>query len=188
MRTWLKWILFANAYTPFFLILLIRDFKAGAWPLKDAGAVWQVFGTPWLSWLLIAVILLSNLALILFLKGFFLAYEPLPQFKNATSKAGDSLNYIVTYIIPFLEFDTTKDFLPLLILLTVIGVIYVHSNLLATNPMLSLCGYRVYELSKESNESFLLIARKSRNEIKPGIPVIQVTDDIYLEVRRGRSR
>jgi hypothetical protein len=186
LRIWFKWVLFANSYTPFFLILLIRDFGAGAGPWKGAwswSALWHVFGMPGLSWLLVAVILVSNTFLWFFLKGFVLASQPLQDFKSIKSKASDALSYVVTYIIGFLKFDPQKDLLPLAILLIVIGVIYVHSNLLATNPMLSLAGYRAYELAAEGDEAILLLTRKGRNEIKRGLPVVQVTEDIYVEVR-----
>lgn len=193
MKNWVKWVLFANAYTPFFLILLIRDLEIGAWPPQGSTssfeAVIHVFGTPYLSWLLILVILVSNVALFFFLKGFLLASEPLRSFDAASCKAGESLNYIVTYIIPFLEFDTRQDLLPLLILLAVIGVIYVHSNLLATNPMLFIAGYRAYELSVNNKEVGLLITKRSRDKVEQKIPVVQVTEDIYLEVAsRDRSK
>lgn len=130
------------------------------------------------------VILVSNVVLFFFLKGFFLASEPLREVKSATSKAGDALSYVVTYIIGFLKFDPQKDLVPLAILLIVIGVIYVHSNLLATNPMLSLAGYRTCEIATEGKTPILLLTRRSRSEIKKGLPVVQVTEDIYLEVRR----
>lgn len=175
MRDWVKWLLFINSYTPFFLILLLQDYERAAWP---------VFNMPVFSWTVIGLLVVSNLAVALFLRGALLASEPLPAFQTATSKAGDSLNYIVTYIIPFLEFDTQKDLLPLLILLVVIGVIYVHSNLLAVNPMLSLLGYRVYELAADSTEPVLLLTKKRRNGIQPDMPVVQVTDEIFVEVNR----
>jgi hypothetical protein len=190
MRDWVKWALFANAYTPFFLILLIRDLQPGAWPPQGSPsarhAFWHLFGMPFFSWPVLALLIVSNLALLLFLRGAFLAPDPLPAFTTSTSKAADSLNYIVTYIIPFLDFDKHKDVMPLLILLVVIGVIYVHSNLLATNPMLSFFGYRLYELSSEGKDSFLLITKKSRQEIaqqRQQMLVVPVTDEIYLEVR-----
>jgi hypothetical protein len=184
MTVGLKWVLFANSYTPFFLILLIRDFKAEAWPPKSLGALWHLFGMPGLSWLLVAVILVSNLVLYFFLRGFFLASQPLQEVKSAKSKAGDALSYVVTYIIGFLKFDPQKDLFPLAILLIVIGVIYVHSNLLATNPMLSLAGYRAYEITTEGEEPILLLTRRDRHKIKKDLPVVQVTEDIYLEVTR----
>jgi hypothetical protein len=187
MRDWVKWALFANAYTPFFLILLIRDLQLGSWPPPGSPstlhAVWHLFGMPFFSWPVLALLIVSNLALLLLLRGVFLAPDPLPAFTTSTSKAADSLNYIVTYIIPFLGFDKPKDIVPLLILLIVIGVIYVHSNLLATNPMLSFFGYRLYELSSDGKEPFLLITKKSRQEITHQMPVVQVADEIYLEVQ-----
>ncbi len=192
MRVWVKWALFANAYTPFFLILLIRDLQLGKWPPQSSPsalhALWTLFGMPWFSWAMVALLLISNLALALFLRGLFLAPEPLPAFTTKTPKAGESLNYIVTYIIPFLEFDLQRDLLPLLILLVVIGVIYVHSTLLATNPMLSLFGYRLYELASNGKESFFLITKRDRRKIEHQMPVVQVTDDIYLEVKDGQPR
>lgn len=153
MRGWVKWVLFGSSYTPFFLILLLRDisWKEGL----------PRFGLPFFDGFLIAVILLSNGILLLHMwKSSGIKSNLNRQVEQVTSRTGESLNYIATYIIPFLNFETTKDLLPLLILMIVIGILYVSSDLFYTNPMLAMFGYRIYEVAlKEAEDPILLISR-----------------------------
>ena len=54
-------------------------------------------------------------------------------------KSGEVMSYVVTYLIPFLDFDLgkTEDMVALLILLVVLAVIYINSNMVTVNPVLS---------------------------------------------------
>jgi hypothetical protein len=158
IRPWVKWALFGNSYTPFFLILLFRDLKtAGGWH-------WPLFRSPGLSWTLVGVVLVSNIVLlaVLILSGQS-AGRQVGEIESISSKASDSLQYILTYIIPFLSFQPSTDLVPLIILLVVIGVLYVSSNLLYVNPMLSLFGYGVYDVTLKihgERQSRIILTRR----------------------------
>jgi hypothetical protein len=89
MRSWVKWVLFGSSYTPFFAILLWRD----------------RFDHPLLSWVLVGLMIGSNVVLgLLLLRTGRLSADRSGKVARRSSKTGDALNYIVTYIIPFLEF------------------------------------------------------------------------------------
>jgi hypothetical protein len=180
MRPWVKWVLFGNSYTPFFLILLVRDFKK-AYPY---------FGTPWLSWTLVGLVVVSNVTLwwVLGLRGKSSA-EMAGTITKISSKTGESLNYIVTYIIPFLSFKVAEDLIPLIILMAVIGVLYVNSNLLYVNPMLSVFKYKVYEvtLKEEGTEQARIVLTRRRHAEGEPIRLVLLTGDptadaLYQEV------
>jgi|CXWL01.1.fsa_nt_gi hypothetical protein len=173
MRGWVKWVLFFNSYTPFFLILLLRDRGR----------------TPWLGMLAAGLIVLSNLILaVLLSRAARVNVDRSGTLLSRESKTGDALNYTVTYIIPFLEFDLTEDLLPLVVLMAVVGVLYVNSNLLYTNPMLSAFGYRVFEVTVERSkgepaDKFLLLTRRRPPPPLGGtLRAVFLTDELYREV------
>lgn len=170
MRRLVKWLLFGNSYTPLFVILLLKDFNQG-------------FRTPWFSYTLLIIVILSNLTLIFLLKE-SKRLEPEPYVvSKVVTRNSESLNYIVTYIIPFLSFDlsSTVDILSLLILLLVMALIYVNSDLLYTNPMLSIIGYRIFQVQTDTEDTMIFISKKERTNRKK-IKGVHLTDDIYLEV------
>jgi hypothetical protein len=167
MRLWVRWVLFGSSYTPFFLILLLRD----------------RFAAPLFSWLLVALVVLSNLVLALLLrKNDRINPDRSGTVASVDLKTGDALNYIVTYVIPFLELKTPEDLLPLLILMAVVGILYVNSNLLYTNPMLSFFGFRVYEVKLQGEEQpLILMTRKGRPAIHASVKAVLLTEDLYQE-------
>ena len=170
MRLWVRWVLFGSSYTPFFLILLIRD----------------QCKTPVLSWTLAAIVVISNLVLVsLLFRNTKMNADRNGTVKTVESKSGDALNYIVTYVIPFLDLKPEEDLVPLLILMAVVGILYVNSNLLYTNPMLSFCGFRVYEVTladPDQDQPLILMTRKGRPAIKASVRGVLLTEDLYQEV------
>jgi hypothetical protein len=82
--------------------------------------------------------------------------------KNITDKSSETINYIATYIIPFI-YDVQSDFdmAVMLFIIVIIYFIYVNSSLLAINPILAL-GYGLYEIEYEegsSNYTVIVIAQ-----------------------------
>lgn len=181
IRGWVKWVLFFNSYSPLFLILLWRQISAArAGGEEVLGAL---LGPPYLAAALAVVIALSNaIVAFLLLQSRRLAAERL-NVKSWTSNSGEALSYIVTYIIPFLDFEASKDLVPLLILLGVIGVVYVNSNLLYTNPILSLFGIRIFEVTLDSERKLMLMTWKPEpcQEEKGVLLARNISGNIYLE-------
>jgi hypothetical protein len=164
MRAWVRWSLFGSSYTPFFIILLLRVLKT-----KSGSTHSEPVG---LAWTLTAIVLVSNAVLIyLLVLSTNFASQEAGKIVTISSKTSESLNYIVTYIIPFLDFKPAEDLLSLIILLAVIGVLYVNSNLLYTNPMLSFFGYRVYEITIEGYPSPRLVLTRRRRQIGDAITI-----------------
>ena len=56
------------------------------------------------------------------------------EVKNVSQKTGDTLNYLVTYIIPFITLDSNsiRNITSLGVLLFFMGIIYMNSNLIYT--------------------------------------------------------
>ena len=60
-------------------------------------------------------------------------------------KTSDHLVFLATYVIPLLSFnlDTVRQIISLAITLSLIGAIYVKTNLFYANPTLSLLGFKI---------------------------------------------
>ena len=92
----------------------------------------------------------------------------------------DTVSYFVTYLFAFMKvpLDSWEKITAFVIFFSILGFIYVNSNMIHINPMLNMFGYRIYELSQPDGERLLITRRKiKRNE---AIQVIVMDDDIYL--------
>lgn len=91
-------------------------------------------------------------------------------------KSADHLVFLATYVIPLLSFslDTPRQVVSLVITLTLIGAIYVRTNLFYANPTLSLLGFKICTVKFEQGGAgvpagaAVLIARE---DIDPGTSV-----------------
>lgn len=178
MPGWIKWILFGSSYTPFFLILLLRE---ATW---DAGSL--RLRLPWFALFLAVMILVSNGVLLFLMRRIPADVNPdcSGEVERVTSKSGESLSYIATYLIPFLEFEVPKDLLSLLVLMSVVGILYVSSDLIYINPMLAMFGYRVYEVALQGQPEPLILITRGRPRKRETLQAALLTrkGDVYLEV------
>jgi hypothetical protein len=181
--------LFGSSYTPLFAIFLIRNFepKIGRFT-QSIGDLFQgiyySFQAPFFSLILIAVILSSNITLWLLLRESKKIGSKSYTVSKSKEKTSDALNYIVTYIIPFFSFNSSKlvDLISLSILLLVIAFVYINSNLIYINPMLSFMGYRIYEVEVNMQLVIVIITSKIRLKKNSQVNLVELTEDIYLEV------
>jgi len=168
MRFWVKILLFISAYTPLFLIFILRyiDFNTLYF---------------WIGIFVLIVVNLIWIPVFRIAKGWTKNRFTVKKSINRTS---DALNYIIAYIIAFLgfQFDKWQDWTALIILLTVIFFIYVHSNLIFVNPLLNICGYKIHDVEVIESGHLILITRKNILKENENIQVKNLSDNIYLEV------
>lgn len=96
---------------------------------------------------------------------------------SVNRKDADNLAYVVTYIFPFLDIKE----LSLLFLFIVIAVIYISSNMIYTNPVLNLLGYRIYEVTDEDGKIVSLISKRHYIPTKDIILAASISDYIALD-------
>lgn len=104
-------------------------------------------------------------------------------------KDGDIMGYIASYIVPLVTFPLNgwQQVATLLIFIVVLGVIYVNSSMIRINPMLSLVGYHLYDITVENDQDvYALFTRRriARGEI---VRIVDVGRGIYLEKVHERS-
>lgn len=126
--------MFLSSYAPLLLLL--------AWTNRRSPAVWEA---------LVAIAGASVLGFALVLAAKRSDIGPRLVVARATPNDGDTLAYIATYLVPFLGLDLTKtnDIVVLVGFLAVVGTIYVNSNMLFVNPLLSLCRYHTFTVTDE---------------------------------------
>ena len=111
-----------------------------------------------------------------------------PQIKVRDSfpLEGEVLAYIAVYLVPFLGVDLSRldSTIAFVFFLLVLCVVYVNSNMLFVNPVLSLCGYHSYEVIDKDGHKYALIIRV--RGLDPGTIIRPTHVDRYLRVEASR--
>ena len=102
--------------------------------------------------------------------------------KTVENISNNHLSFLATYILPFVTFDfkDERNWIILIFMLVVIGIIYVKANFFYTNPTLSLFGVYVYNVSFEKDDNKIIAI--SRGKLKPGNIVKRrlIDENIYF--------
>jgi hypothetical protein len=98
-------------------------------------------------------------------------------------KEGDVMGYVASYLVPFvtLPLNGWQQIFTLSIFILVLGIIYVKSSMIRINPMLSILGFSLYDVTFENDsDSYSLFARR---RIKRGetVRIVDVGRGIFLE-------
>ncbi len=161
--------LFGISYSPLFIILCAKILYSKSeylhWGGFNSEAVATFFQQFWAVILIFVVLLYSIIGTTKLLgkvKQTASCNSRKVTIKNITDKSSETINYIATYIIPFI-YDVQSDFdmAVMLFIIVIIYFIYVNSSLLAINPILAL-GYGLYEIEYEegsSNYTVIVIAQ-----------------------------
>lgn len=175
MRRGISFFLFLTSYTPLFL----------AFAIKNAHPTGDVFSFLERNPFLMIVVVLS-IILVLSARWIFsvvgTAGKTTITFTVVERKDQDVLSYVVTYLVPFmgLSLSSTPEIVANLMLVLVMGFLYVRSNLIYINPVLSFLGYSIYEgIDQVGNHNVII----SRQKLLPGVHHLTHLDDrIYLDV------
>jgi hypothetical protein len=164
--------MFLSSYAPLFALLAyLNRHVRWAWIILAAIAVLSLVG--------LAVVMLSK-------RG---ERGPRLTVAYARPQDGDVLAYIASYLIPFFGLHLSKhdDVVVLCAFLVVLMLVYVNSNMLFVNPVLTLAGYHTFQIEDPDGHTYGLLAR--RRDIEPGsvLHPAQVTRYLRVEVNRERT-
>ena len=162
-------VLFLSSYAPLFLILAMKSWK-------DSRS---------LSIGLAAVASAAVVILYIFLRTAQKLSPGKITAASVVSRDGDTMSYIVTYLLPFLAVNLKDpmDMVSLGILLLVICLLYVNSNMIHTNPMLNIAGYHIFEIEDADGKRTALISKRSYVRTGSDIDAISIGDYVLLEKR-----
>jgi hypothetical protein len=161
-----RYILFASSYSPLTLafgILYLRSSR----PIAIA-----LIGLAALSVALLAAIL-----------GIVrkMAREPLTSERSAR-KDSDTLSYLATYLIPF-ALSPPKDAYEggaLAIFVVVLAYLYVNSNMIYINPVLSAFGYHLYEVTPKNSKRTVIVLSRMADDLPDDMRVVEISRRIYI--------
>lgn len=161
-------MLFLSSYAPLFTILAIRN-----WDDRYAAYGLLVLTVISMGWLL------------LFLRRALGLARVSIEITRATSRDGDIVSYIVSYLLPFLAIDFSRlaDVASLAVLLVVIALLYVHSNLIYVNPLLAALGYHLAEIEESNGKVSILVSRRPYVRPNTRLRVIPAGDLISVEAQ-----
>ena len=162
-------LLFLSSYAPLFVILGIRN----------------SFGNPGISIGLFVLATLSVVGLIAYLAVARKLGHHDVSVQRATSWDSEAMSYVITYLLPFLGLDSSNraDQVSLAVFLLVVAVLYISSNLIHMNPMLSILRFRILEIDHDDGQRSILITRRSYIQTGTCIAVVSLSDSILLEKR-----
>jgi len=115
------------------------------------------------------------------------------EIKEVTDRTSDALNYILPYILAFVDIDLKKwqDVIFLIIVLTLVYIVYSNSNLIYINPIFILLGIKIYDAKLSTNERIIILSKKTL-KINTRAYLKSIHDTIYIcacdEVDVGTTR
>lgn len=168
MRGYIKLLLFLSSYVPLIIIFSIRVVKN-----------YRYFT---ISGIIISIIL--TIILLRVVKATAqLPIEPI-SLSSVNYKSSDLLAYMFSYVFPFLELDLGSyiDSIIILFIFVILAVIYINSNMIYINPMLSVFGYKIYEIISETNDVYILITKKSKLPVGGSLDVYDLGSNVKMGV------
>lgn len=144
-KRYIKPLLFFSSYVPLILIFSIRYYKTNRYFT--------------ISGIVIAIIL--SIILLLVIKSTKKLNLTGITLSKISYKSSDLLAYMFSYIFPFLNFNLERyiDMLSLGFFFIMLAIVYINLNIIYINPMLSLFGYKIFEIADEKNNTFVLITK-----------------------------
>ncbi len=174
-------LLFISAYTPLFVILVVRD-------IDFENTLW--FKHPYIVLLIVILVGLSN---ILLFTSLFLVDKGDDEVKVISTKdrSSDIINYTIPYIIPFVGVDlsTLGDIFSLIIFLSMMMFITIRIQRVFMNPILLICGYNLYDMEYSSNgENYNIIVLSKPLKTNDICYIISMSESLcFVTERRSQD-
>lgn len=140
-----QFVLFSTSYLPLFLLIIFKQLSENYAYLNWGGIT---FGSFAICLRYFGLSILSALISIIGLIGYKWTFQNLKKvsvngenvvIQKIDNKNSESIGYIATYILPFLfqSFNSWYEIFAFIFLMIIIYRIYIHSNLILVNPILS---------------------------------------------------
>lgn len=99
------------------------------------------------------------------------------------------LAYVVTYLLPFLTLDLRcgEDLLAFLVFLAILAIISVTSHALFVNPLLSLLGFRTFDVTDGDGRVYFLCTREKLGQ-HPVVHPLSIDEYIRFEPWRAQKK
>ena len=185
LKTKYKILMFLSSYTPLFLILLLKvlsqiteNIQPLSWDNILGYATSNILNDT-IVIIMVILIIVPNIILVSILRDTKRTTNPKDLEVNSVKKMNHIyMEYLVTYIIPFLSFDFFNlfDMIALLVLLLTICIIYINSDLLYINIIFNIWGYNLYRVIDEQNNEYITLSKKKPFEITGILKVKDISE------------
>lgn len=183
MRLTIQILLFVISYVPLYFILFFQNLNDKLWSkanefigLKEALILNKVS-------LAFLILIIGSVSLYFILYKIVIksSHEEILVVRIQDNHA-EHLSYLATYILPFigLKFDTWQNILSTVALFYILGHIYIKTNLILTNPTLTLFGYHISKIENDKKKMKIIIHKQA---LKKGQTekVVHLTSNVYLQ-------
>lgn len=185
----IKFLFYLSSFTPLYFLLIVQNLsiRDSDGNLLSKGVFFYQFyeSTPkilfWGSTTL--AIILSILFIVLFRIFYLDSQGVIGKLVDESLERGDTLGYIITYIIPLLsmEVGSYRSLTINLVLFMIIGIFYIKDNQLFMNPIFNMMGYRI--LISDDNIYITKLSRRRMKEIareKEDVIKIPISEEIFI--------
>jgi hypothetical protein len=97
-------------------------------------------------------------------------------------KDGEVLSYVAAYLVPFFGVDlsNSNDVVLFCGFLVVLCIVYINSNMIFVNPLLSIAGFHTFEVSDAKDNVFTVLTRQQ--DFADGVTITPAQVDRHLRV------
>lgn len=185
----IKFLFYLSSFIPLYFLLIIQNLS-----IRDSNSnflskdvfFYQFYeSTPKiLFWRSTTLAIILSIVFIVLFKIFYLDSQGvIGKVVDESFERGDTLGYIVTYIIPLVSMDvgSYRSLMINLVLFMIIGIFYIKDNQLFMNPIFNMMGYRILisddniYITKLSRRRMKEIARETEDVIK-----IPISEEIFI--------
>jgi hypothetical protein len=158
-------------------------------PLFVVFGVLESFGQGWPSYVCYGIALAASLVLTVALRIWKRLAVTRVTITRARHRDGDAIAYVATYVVPFaaLGVNDWRSRLALLFFLALVAVLYVRAHLFYVNPLLSIFGYRLFELETSSGRVMLVLSKRKYLQTNSTIDVRTLSDYIFIDADAAGS-
>jgi hypothetical protein len=179
MKKSAKFGLFLGSYAPLFIFLALLHWNNNLLGYFRYG--WVNIDYLPLLFIGMAIIGFSVILAFLFVSSKLSSIAIKPKILDRNMQ--DTLAYLVTYLIPFVgfTFDEINALIANIFIFGMIGFLYIQSNMIYLNPVLSILGYRVLKIEVNDDEKLMLAKNSIKND--NSVKVTILSEGLYIESR-----
>jgi hypothetical protein len=109
---------------------------------------------------------------------------------SVESRDGEAMSYIVSYLLPFLGTgdEPAIELIAKFVVLAILGILYINSNMIYTNPVFNLLGFHLYAVDSEVGKRLMIVSRRDYIEPRGTVKVHMVGNFVGLEASQRERR
>lgn len=170
-----KVLLVSSSVAPVLLTWAFADYRRIGSDERQAAAVGIALGL-----VLLCVLVLTGSRKML----------PHVSFNAVSLKTADTevVGFIVAYLLPLVTTGTDQlDYVVLIFITALLGLIVWSTNAYSVNPLLSLMGYHFYELSNSRGVTYLFLSKRDLHNCDDITNVVQLARYVLLDTEKNAN-